>query len=304
MSRRVTTLACCLTICGGGLAAVSAAQPSGRATARPSAQPAAEPPVVNTMCPIGHEPIDGTTFVTVGDVRVGFCCPGCDARFEAWAPERKAAFITDARAGAQPEHAEHGQGQAASEGMPLVLAYYLPDCPVAGEALDAEHAVVKEFEGREVRFCCARCEGRFDADPQAYLAEIDQAMIEDQLELYPMTTCLVMDEHELDDDAINIIYKNRLVRFCCEGCVEEFEADPEAYLHTLDEAAAEAQRDTYPLTECVVAGHEIAEGEEPTEVVVAGRLVRLCCADCLDALAEDPAKYIKMVDEARAAATR
>ena len=50
-----------------------------------------------------------------------------------------------------------------------------------------------------------------------------------------------------------------------------------------------------------MAGHEIADGEEPTEVVVAGRLIRLCCPDCMEALVRNPAEYIAKIDEARAA---
>ena len=129
-------------------------------------------------------------------------------------------------------------------------------------------------------------------------------LIADQLPLYPITTCLVMEGHELDDEAVNVIYKNRLVRFCCEGCIGDFEADPEKYLHILDQAAADAQRESYPMTDCVVAQHSIEDGEDPTEVVVGGRLIRLCCPSCLEELVRNPAEYVKMVDEARAAAER
>jgi len=75
-------------------------------------------------------------------------------------------------------------------------------------------------------------------------------------------------------------------------------------LHTLDKAAADAQREHYPMTDCVVAQHAVADGEHPTEVVVGGRLIRLCCPDCMAELLRNPAEYVKAIDDAWAAAER
>lgn len=198
--------------------------------------------------------------------------------------------------GPPPEHhADHD----AVEGMPRVLAYYLPTCAInTEEEMNPGRAVVMEHEGREVRFCCEGCVGTFEEDPASALAKIDRMMIEDQLPLYPLTDCLVMEGHEMDDDAVSMIYKNRLVRFCCEGCIGEFEADPEKYLTRLDEAVAARQGVEYPLEECAVAGHALADGEHPMQVVVGGRLIRLCCPDCLQELLRNPAEYVAMLDEA------
>lgn len=308
---RVASLACCLAIAAGAVTVVSqAAQPAhgtgqgaGHASPLGTGHAATLPPIVNTMCPIAHEAIDGETFVEVNGVRVGFCCAGCDEEFAGWTAQRKAAFIAESQA-AQPEHHDHEEhADGEHEDMPLVFSFYLPDCPLMGREISAEHPITRELDGREVRFCCARCAGKFDADPEGTMAKIDEKLIADQLPYYPLTTCLVMQDEELPDEgAINVIYKNRLVRFCCDHCVEEFNADPEAYLHTLDAAVAEAQGEHYPLTDCVVAGHAVADGEHPTEVVVGGRLIRLCCEDCLQELTRNPAPYVKAVDEAWAAA--
>lgn len=71
---------------------------------------------------------------------------------------------------------------------------------------------------------------------------------------------------------------------------------------TASQAAANAQRATYPLTTCVVSGGELGSMGEPTEKVIAGRLMRLCCAACEPKAAADPAKYAAKVDQAHAAA--
>ncbi len=35
----------------------------------------------NALCPINGGEVDGTTYTEWNNLRVGFCCPGCDTRF-------------------------------------------------------------------------------------------------------------------------------------------------------------------------------------------------------------------------------
>ena len=58
---------------------------------------------------------------------------------------------------------------------------------------------------------------------------------------YPLATCVVTDEPLHDP----VVYTHRqagkpdrVVRLCCEGCVEDFRGDPEKFLRKLDAAAA------------------------------------------------------------------
>ena len=63
---------------------------------------------------------------------------------------------------------------------------------------------------------------------------------------YPLKTCAVSGE-KLEDggdmgDIVNYLHKepgkpDRLVRFCCKGCIKEFKKDPAKYLKAIDEAA-------------------------------------------------------------------
>jgi len=48
---------------------------------------------------------------------------------------------------------------------------------------------------------------------------------------YPLTDCLVTD-NELGSmgDPVTIIYRGQEVKFCCEPCVEEFQAEPGKFL--------------------------------------------------------------------------
>lgn len=62
---------------------------------------------------------------------------------------------------------------------------------------------------------------------------------------YPLDTCVVSGD-KLGGDMgapYDYIYKqpgqpDRLVRFCCKGCVKEFLKDPPKYLKVIDDAAA------------------------------------------------------------------
>ena len=60
---------------------------------------------------------------------------------------------------------------------------------------------------------------------------------------YPLKTCLVSDESLGSmGDAIPFVYKaagkpDRVVFFCCEGCIDDFKADPAKFLKKVDDAA-------------------------------------------------------------------
>ena len=43
-------------------------------------------------------------------------------------------------------------------------------CPVSNKDLDETN--VSTFEGRKVGFCCAKCKGKFDANPQSFKSKI------------------------------------------------------------------------------------------------------------------------------------
>ena len=65
----------------------------------------------------------------------------------------------------------------------------------------------------------------------------------------------------------------------------------------------------YPLTTCVVSGDKL-DGDmgAPFDYIYKedgkpDRLVRFCCKNCVKDFKKDPAKYLKMIDDAAAAKT-
>ncbi|MCC6409444.1 MAG: hypothetical protein IT453_19955 [Planctomycetes bacterium] len=115
--------------------------------------------------------------------------------------------------------------------------YPMEKCPISGEKL-GEGAVDVVHNSRLVRFCCEKCVVEFKKDPESSLKKLDTAYIASQKKSYPIATCLVMGDETLGDDAIDHLYGNRLVRFCCKKCIKEFRSSPDKYLAKLDEAAA------------------------------------------------------------------
>ena len=58
----------------------------------------------------------------------------------------------------------------------------------------------------------------------------------------------------------------------------------------------------YPLKTCVVTDEKLGEMGDAYVFVHEGREIKLCCKSCLKDFKKDPAKYIKKIEEAEAAA--
>lgn len=192
-----------------------------------------------------------------------------------------------------------GQDSAKKQTLPTE-PYTLKTCPVSGKKLGSMgDPVVKTFQGRQVRFCCNGCVGKFRRKQAAYFKTIDAQLIKAQLPFYPSTTCLVSKESLVEDGkdiGTNVIVGNRLVRLCCDDCKTKITAKPKKYMVRLDAAVKKAQRKAYPLKTCVVSGKKLGTMGKPYEVVLANRLLRLCCKGCVSKLKADPAKYLAKLD--------
>lgn len=73
--------------------------------------------------------------------------------------------------------------------------------------------------------------------------EVDAAWLAEARKTYPLEVCVMSDE-KLGSmgDATEWVYRakgqpDRLVKFCCDGCIEDFMADPATGLAKIDAAA-------------------------------------------------------------------
>src|SRR5688572_21097866 len=63
---------------------------------------------------------------------------------------------------------------------------------------------------------------------------------------YPLKACVVSDESLGSmGDAVPYVHRvagkpDRVIFMCCEGCIDDFKADPAKYLKKLDDAASKA----------------------------------------------------------------
>jgi hypothetical protein len=71
----------------------------------------------------------------------------------------------------------------------------------------------------------------------------DATIIAEQLPTYPLQTCVVSGE-KLGGEMgkpVDYLHQGRLVRFCCKGCIKQFNAEPAKFLKVIDDAAAKAK---------------------------------------------------------------
>ncbi|MCZ7646179.1 MAG: hypothetical protein M5U26_12970 [Planctomycetota bacterium] len=143
-------------------------------------------------------------------------------------------MATVASATAEEQKAEEGKDAAPPKAYP----YPLDTCVVSGKKLTSMGtAFAYEYKGRPLMFCCKACVHELEEKPAEYLKKLDEAIIVKQKPDYPLKTCVVSGE-ALEDEAVDHVHVNHLVRFCCGGCAKEFQKDPGAYLEKLGAASS------------------------------------------------------------------
>lgn len=172
--------------------------------------------------------------------------------------------------------------------------YTLNTCPISGEKLGSmgDAPVYVGEDGKEVRFCCAGCEKKYVANKAALDEEIDKKLMADQEAHYPSNTC-INSGAALKDGGVAFIAGNRLMKTCCAKCKAKVQADPAAYIAKLDEQVIAAQKDSYKGEVCPISGKDL--GDSPESVVIANRLVQVCCGGCKKKVAADPVAAFEKV---------
>lgn len=292
-----TLITCGALICGAVAPSPAFAQEHNSKHAQPDTKP------VNAMCPVGKEPIvPSAGTVEYKGKTIGICCPGCGKQFLAWDEPRKDEFISLAAAHREPgqDHSGHAAADPAiREADPgPTYPYTLDSCPVGGKLGSMGDPVVKVYDNREVRFCCAACIDEFEANRARYWGEIDVKIVEQQLIHYPINTCIVTGE-KLGDGAVNHVHNNRLVRLADADAVAVFKTDPAKHLDALDKKIIEVQLAEYPMDRCPVGGPLGSMGE-PVNFIYMNRLVRFCCGGCEESLVNEPAEYMPKLNAAYA----
>lgn len=186
-------------------------------------EPAGDPYPLET-CPVSGEKLGsmGDPIILTDEGReVRLCCKGCVRSFER-DPEK---------------HWKAVDAQIVKQQIPH---YPLETCPVSGESLtEMGEPIDVVWRNRLVRLCCKMCKKEFESNPARHIAKLDAAVVAAQEEHYPLETCVVAGgELGSMGGAVGLVAGNRLVEFCCAGCLSGFWKDPVAHYAKLDEAWA------------------------------------------------------------------
>ncbi len=178
--------------------------------------------------------------------------------------------------------------------------YPLKTCVVSGEELGGMGTPVDYvWKNRLVRFCCNSCVKSFEKEPAKYIAKLDEAVVAQQKDSYPLNSCVVSGEELGGMGApVDHVNGNRLVRFCCGGCLKSFNEYPAKYTAKLDAAIIERDKKDYPLDTCVISGEKLGEMGAPVDYVYGNRLVRFCCNGCIAKFEKDPQTALDKIDTA------
>ncbi len=206
-------------------------------------------------------------------------------------------------------------------------------CPVMGG--EPQPDVFVDYKGYRVFFCCTGCPPRFLAEPEKYMQKLRRMGAVPSTEpesgtappdarfsapegLIPVVpkACPVMGGEPQPD--VYVDYKGYRIFFCCAGCPEEFEKDPETYMKKLREegaipaetptaapapAPAPAPDDRFKAPEGLVPvvpkACPVMGGEPQPDVYVdyEGYRIFLCCAGCPEEFEKDPETYMKKLRE-------
>jgi len=202
----------------------------------------------------------------------------------------------------QPDDHKPGPTTAPADQTKEMSDPYLLDvCVVSGEKLGSMgKPIVKMYDGRQIRFCGNGCIKKFEDDSAAYWKKVNEQIVKRQMPFYPLDTCMVTGE-ELGGEMgvpIDFVHKNRLIRFCCRGCLRDFRQNSNAFIEKLDAAVIASQRERYPPQTCPVSGEALDSMENPVDRVYGNRLVRFCCAGCIKRFEKNPTTYVAAIDKA------
>lgn len=166
-----------------------------------------EPERVKSLpkCPVMPE--DDVDFLISSPTETGpvfFCCKGC---IEDFAKEPR-----------KYEKAVSAQREALSKRPRIQVT-----CPISGEPVDPTKFV--ERGGQRVYFCCARCAGKFEAEPTKYQAKLAAS--------YTYQTQCPVDKAAIDPNVSVQIAGGHKVYFDRVACTDAFKKHPGEYLANL-----------------------------------------------------------------------
>ena len=110
--------------------------------------------------------------------------------------------------------------------------YPLTTCLVSGDSLETSGAVEIVLFNRLFLLCGEDCTKTLKEDPKKYFGQLNKAVIEKQKPNYPLDKCIVSGQ-ALDENAIDYVVANQLVRLADKEQIEAFDRMAGKYLAEL-----------------------------------------------------------------------
>ena len=190
-------------------------------------------------------------------------------------------------------------GKPAAQPWKATDGYPLDTCVVSGKPFAGDKMQVVEALGRKFKLCSAECAEKLKKDPQQYLEKLDRAIVDAQVADYPLDTCPISGKKlGAMGDPVKLVLDGNLVQLCCNGCTKKATARKDEIVHSIQAAAYQKQKDSYPLKTCLNSGEEL-DPKSMIEVMHGPTLLRFCCKDCIAELDKAPAKMLDKLNAAR-----
>jgi len=197
---------------------------------------------VNAICPVMGNLVkpDGGSATYEGET-IAFCCPGCVKKFNAdptrymdlmrlnapkyWYVSKKPAVVPMRKAKAALKSA-NGR------------------CPVMGKLVVADGGTAT-YGDQTIAFCCPGCAPRFKKDPEKYMRLMRADPLAYAYDRPGPTNAELRAARESAKSANGLCpvmgrlvtttggsatHGDQTIAFCCPGCAEKFNADPETYM--------------------------------------------------------------------------
>jgi len=155
-------------------------------------------------------------------------------------------------------------------------------CPIQGKAINPTKYV--EADGQRAYFCCGGCVTKAKADPKAAIASAYK-----EPKAVGNKKCPVSG-HAIDDKGKEVTWQGQKVMLCCGDCVEPFNKSPFLYTTAAVYGAEDLKNKNCPVMK-VLEGED--EASDPSTLAVyQGKIVRLCCSECVPKFEESPDKFM------------
>ena len=115
---------------------------------------------------------------------------------------------------------------------------------------------------------------------------------------YPFSTSIVSGEKlGPKESLVTFVQDGYQIKLASAAEADTFKKSPAVYMAKITDAYKSAR--PYPLTTCVVMGDAL--DDSAYAFVYEGRQFKFCCDSCMDDFEKDPAKFVKIWDDATAA---